>query len=278
MRSMNKKKDIDRPSRIIGHINKIIEIFSNMQTMHLEKAREYGYLKDLYKTVNDDFPNDQDLPVLKNIEETLRIQAEIAAGEEKDTKSFMDNTSMIASVYTTASTTVSAVATFYPDYKLKFLTQPTFWTDERHKKYVGKLSALNEELGKTYLSVWESFYATTTIPEKQSLYAMRQTFDQFFRIIAPDNEVRNSQFFKEKSDEKERNKVHRNERMKYAANKYAKSGRIIDLLMSKTTLTMKTYKELNKIHSEKELEREKVGETLKNMRAILEEWIDVIGL
>ena len=105
---------------------------------------------------------------------------------------------------------------------------------------------------------------------------MRQSFDHLFRILAPDNEVSNSEFFIPKVGTKDVNQVYRSERIKYAASTRIKDKQVADLLVAHVDQILNIYDQLNKMHTEKKLERSEVQELLTSMQNILDEWIDAI--
>jgi hypothetical protein len=81
----------------------------------------------------------------------------------------------------------------------------------RHDIYAKKFDKLDAELGKTYLSVWETFYGAKD-SERAAMFVMRQAFDHLLRVLAPEEDVRNSQFFKRKEGSNPKG-VHRNEKI-----------------------------------------------------------------
>lgn len=109
------------------------------------------------------------------------------------------------------------------------------------------------------------------------MYQMRQAYDHFFYIIAPDDEVRKSQYFQEKVD-KPHDRVSRKERLHYAANIKIKDQDLRDLLLGQDDYMIELYQRLNKAHERSSIDSKEAKETLNAMRTMLEQWIDAINI
>ncbi len=160
---------------------------------------------------------------------------------------------------------------------LNFPPQPTSWTPDRKDNYAKRLDKLDPEIGKTYRSVWEILYGTKDSPERNAMFAMRQVFDHLFRKLSPDNEVRNSEFFKPKEGNNP-NQIYRKERILYAANNHIKDNLLAETLESKAQNVIANYKRLNKAHGDKPIDRELAKEVLTSMQGVIEEWVDALEL
>lgn len=154
---------------------------------------------------------------------------------------------------------------------------PSFWPQHRSETYAFRLDKLDSELGKVYRSVWNTFFGTIENPERTALYQMRQAYDHFFDILAPDNEVRESKFFKRKT-ENNPDKINRKERIHYAANTKIKDNNLRDLLLEQDDYIIELYQRLNIAHKRSSLKRQEAKEILDTMRTMLEQWIDAIEL
>jgi hypothetical protein len=271
---MDKQFDPQRPIRLKKICEDIANKYENMQKLLSEKSQEFGYSKDVMLKSGDSFTGITDNPSLSSVEDIFKNQLTLVEEQEKYLDLFTEETrpSYIAySSTTTAGLTVSAINPgFIPP---AFV--PPWKTNSEFKR---KISKLDKELGKTYRSVWEVFYGTTKSPEKSALSNMRQTYDHFFRILSPDVEVRKSDYFQKKEDEQNPNMVYRSERIMYAAYTKVKDKTMADLLASQVKHILKIYNGLNKMHSEKLLERDNVERALNSMQCILEEWIDALEI
>ncbi|HAK97255.1 MAG TPA: hypothetical protein DCM87_20270 [Planctomycetes bacterium] len=131
-------------------------------------------------------------------------------------------------------------------------------------------------MGKLARSVWETFYSGVEDAPRSSLEHMRQLLDLLFRKLAPDDEVRQSKFFKTKSGEKPQ-QVHRGERLSYAASKHVADQSMRDLLLGQARQISVLYKKLNKLHGT-DPPRKVAEEILTEAQAVLEQWVRVLGL
>ncbi len=89
--------------------------------------------------------------------------------------------------------------------------------EDQSTKFNEHIAELDKDLAKTYQEIWEVLYATRSDPDRGALYLIRHAYDQLFRCLAPDSEVRNSPYWKEKFGDKP-NQIYRNERILYAIN------------------------------------------------------------
>jgi hypothetical protein len=102
-------------------------------------------------------------------------------------------------------------------------------------------------------------------------------YDHFFDILAPDDKVRASEYFKKKEDTYP-TKVYRKERLHYAANAKVKDATLREFLLEQDDYIIKLYDQLNIAHKRSSLERKEVKEILDAMLTMLEQWIEAIGL
>jgi hypothetical protein len=106
---------------------------------------------------------------------------------------------------------------------------------------------------------------------------MRQAYDHFFGILAPDKNVRESPYFQQKS-KGDPNTVSRKERLHYAANTKIKDNDLKELLLAQDDYIIKLYKRLNKAHERSSIDSKEAKETINAMRTILEQWIDALNI
>jgi hypothetical protein len=267
-KDMKSDKDRKRPGRITKLCKDIAGKYGELQKKIMGKAKEFGYAKDIFEQTGEKYISIPDDPILGGVEKILEQHFIYIKQQEKDYYSFIGSTSMSGTAFSTASTANTSAILVNVGLNIESLSPPVYWPVDRSKEYSAKLSKLDQELGKMYNS--------TEAPEKNALYAMRQTFDHFFRIVAPDEEVRKSNFFTPKKSQKDENQVHRIERLRYAANTKVKDKKLAALLASQAEQTLEIYDKLNKLHSGEKLGRVQVGEILTSMQSILEGWIDAI--
>jgi len=137
------------------------------------------------------------------------------------------------------------------------------------------LLKLDTSLAKTYDEIWEILYGTRSDPERGSLYLIRQVFDGFFNILAPDDKVRQSEFWKPKKEPKI-DEITRSERILYAAHNRIKDIAKAKLLIDSSEHMLQVYKALNRAHERGLVDQEKARTTLKEMQSIIESWVNAL--
>lgn len=152
-----------------------------------------------------------------------------------------------------------------------------FPIEDSPQTYAARFSRLDPALGRTYQGIWEALYATRADPARGALFLMRQAFDHLFGLLAPDEKVRTSKYWKRKSGKKP-NQVSRSERLKYAAFTHIKDPNRAGTMAASTKQVQDLYRALNMAHRRGELDEGKARKALLAMRRILEEWADAIGL
>lgn len=140
-----------------------------------------------------------------------------------------------------------------------------------------RLEKLDHSLADTYRQVWEALHGTRSDPERAALYLMRQTYDHFFDILAPDDEVRKSSIWKKKEGEKPE-LVTRIERIEYAALSHIKDEVRAKMLSSSAKPILKVYNELNQAHKRGELNPKKARKAVLAMDKILSDWLDALDM
>jgi len=153
-----------------------------------------------------------------------------------------------------------------------------FPAPDKHKAYVERFTKLDPSLGQTYLEIWESLYSTRAEPERAALYLIRQAFDHFFEKLAPDDEVRSSALWAKKTEPGKQNQVWREERIRYVVATHVKDSIRARTLTASTKHMLDVYQGLNRAHKRGELDKDKARRALAEMRSILENWADAIGI
>ena len=140
-----------------------------------------------------------------------------------------------------------------------------------------RLEKLDHSLADTYRQVWEALHGTRSDPERAALYLMRQTYDHFFDILSPDDEVRKSSIWKKKEGEKPE-LVTRIERIEYAALSHINDEVQAKMLSSSAKPILKVYNELNQAHKRGELNPQKARKAVLAMDKILSDWLDALDM
>jgi len=149
-------------------------------------------------------------------------------------------------------------------------------TSERNETSKG-LKKLSPALAETYDAIWETLYGTRTSPERGSLYLIRQVFDHLFHVLAPDKDVMDSRFWHLKI-ENEPNQITRAERIEYAVFTHVKNESAAKRLAASMKHMLDVYKALNKAHERGKLDRSQSRRSLKEMQAILDDWVSCLSL
>ena len=70
---------------------------------------------------------------------------------------------------------------------------------KNHSLYGQKLASFDPELGRLYGELIEVVHATRTAPTRPAMFLVRQLFDHLMDVLAPDDDVRRSEFWREKT-------------------------------------------------------------------------------
>jgi hypothetical protein len=270
--------DPQRPLRIKASYEKLASGLDYLQKHHTSEAQKYGWARDLCEDYAVQFKKITDYPSLADTENALTKFKEFVQGQIKQVTSESIDISSAAFVISTG-TAVSSYSAFPSSPSSATLTMaepPTWHTAEKTRLYSEALENYRPGLGHLLLAVWESFNGSTYEGERAALMHMRELFNQFFELIAPDEHVRNSSFFTSKSGAKPQ-EIYRRERLKYAANTKIENKQLCKLLDSEIDVVLAAYENLNSLHKRGKLDR---GDTRKSLTAIqlyLQQWIDALN-
>lgn len=142
--------------------------------------------------------------------------------------------------------------------------------------YVEYFKSLDPALAKTYKEAWETFYGTSADPYRAALFMMRQTFDHFFDILAPDKDVISSSYWTPKTVN-DPNAVYRNEKMSFVCGTKIKDQKRADLLAASTKSVLALYNSTNRAHERGELNEEKARKTLFALDIVFKDWVDALN-
>jgi len=134
------------------------------------------------------------------------------------------------------------------------------------------LRRLDPALLATYLGVREALYGTRSDPERAALYEIRQVFDHFFSILAPDEQVRDSKYWSPKEGDKPK-MVTRDERLRFAANKHARTPILARTLIGSSRHMLSVHDALSSAHNRGELDVNKSRFSIGEMDTLLRQWI-----
>lgn len=113
--------------------------------------------------------------------------------------------------------------------------------------------------------------------ERAALFLIRQSFDHLFDILAPDEKVRASKYWKPKEGDKP-NQVYRIERIEYASYSHIADPLRANTLAATSKQMNEVYNLLNQAHERGELNIDKAMKALRAMKSMLDEWADALDL
>ena len=130
---------------------------------------------------------------------------------------------------TVNSSTDAAVYLYNVQLPENILQIPNQLSRISREEYMEKIKEIDSSLGETYEEIWQIYYGTTADKCRASLFMIRQVFDPFLEIIAPDNEVRESKYWNQKGGDKPM-QVYRSERIQFAANTQVRDAGVAEAL------------------------------------------------
>lgn len=277
-----KEDDIENSEEILD------DLISDLDSIHeqlTDKAAKIGFARDAVQAIkplwrsliNQDTSDPDTVEIYSsgfNLLKSVRDQIHLTALQGEPYFGHIDDTS--ASVISFVTTSGSTAAFFDVSFEMPDSYNLVFGSPDRHQHYQDRFSKFDQPLGNTYQGIWEVLYGTRTNPEKGALYLIRDSYDQLFRILAPDDEVRDSPFWKPKDNEKH-NQIYRHERLEYAANTHIKNEVKRKSILESSKHMLSVYEKLNQAHAN-EVNPVKARKALEEMRSILEEWADAIGI
>jgi hypothetical protein len=155
------------------------------------------------------------------------------------------------------------------------LPMPPLMARKSREEYSISLKNIDPPLADTYEQVWQIYFGTNADKCRASLFMMRQVFDHFFAILAPDDKVRESEYWKEKGGDKP-NQIYRSERIRFAAHTQIKDVGLTSTLSASSKHISELYKAANRAHTRGLLNEAKAEKALHAMHQVLMDWIDAI--
>ncbi len=174
------------------------------------------------------------------------------------------------SLMTTCSTSASVVRAI-DENVVSYIDPPSFLMANSDAIYQ-KLSKLSQPLANTYKEIEQVLYATNADNTRGAMSMTRQAFDHFFNILAPDDEVRDSDFWEEKTGTDKPSQVYRRERIKYAIAIHIDDEKIATKLSNDITLIIDSYNVLNKLHKRGKMDEQSAKKNLFSVKHFLEDF------
>lgn len=284
MKDKDTPPDNEKPEEIIDEIENILDGLHKDLT---QDAVEVGQAKDkfrairpMWESLGNASTNDPDAAriyhsgtlALSSIRDDYRFIAQTYAHHHNTMGTVLPSTDSAVSL--TNSTSTILVSTINRSIEDVVFTPIS---NSRREQTRQQLRNLSTELAETYDAIWEVLYGTRSNPERGSLYLIRQVFDHLFGVLAPDDKVKTSPYWRPK-DDNESNQVTRSERIEYAANTHINNKTASKRLVASTKHMLDVYNTLNKAHKRGKLDRSQSRGSLKEMQAIIEDWVQSLSL
>lgn len=274
-------------NQIVSLISEISSCLEQIRIKHIQTAYNIGITRDnldnmlsFFNGINlsDNIQSDYS-PFLSSAKDYLtnyRNQVQTYNTKYDDLSIYTHDITSSGIVFTAASGTAWSVIddNTYPENGF-IIPEP----QHDREYYYDQFSKIDNSLGKTYKEIDEIIHTTESDPGRAGLYMVRQTFDHFFDVIAPDDDVRKSIYWKEKkpNESKDPKAVWRIEKIKYAAYTQIKDKQKAQSLVDQSNYMLSTYQLLNKAHNRKEINQREAKNLILSMKTILEGWIEAIN-
>lgn len=261
-------------SQIAEICDRIARGFNILQKHHANRAVKYGYCRDRFEQLRDfhrqfpncDAPKDM-LASLGKFEQFVNFKQNQIEAEPLD----ISSGALVVSTSAAVSDIMVLPLDLVPPGSIEPSKIPPWWNPEQIEEYARAFDDISPQLGGHLRAAWESYHGTTHDPGRSVLYHLRELSDQFFRAIAPNAEVQQSRFFKEKKPPKT-NQIYREERINYAASKI-KDKTSADYVSSLTSDMLKLHKKLNSLHKSGRIELAHVRDTIIATAGLLFLWV-----
>jgi hypothetical protein len=265
--------------------DEIIEKTAAQQNRHLQAAQTFGYIKITLETSKDLWANFGERPEPEYKRLTVSGSAFLSSlSDELDEidrqtvfpNILLDTAASTVDIFSADTTALAQISQCEPPLLPPYNYQPfPLRRNSDFKANIERFAKVDPALGEVYAQVGEALYSTSAEPERSAMFQMRQTFDHFFQILAPDNEIKSSEFWKLKKGSNP-NQIFREERVQFAAHKHVIEPLVRDSLLSKTNLLLDAYQLLNSAHKRGTVDKQKARSALFAMQRLLEEWLNGI--
>ena len=280
---LEKRKEIEKPEEIIdditANLDKLHKGLTESATLVGQEIERYENIRPAWKIMSETQVDNPDIREIYNLGVCglSAFRDELTDNWRISGLYTQDISRLLSSSDTTAAITSSSATVFQRVGEIKV---PYRYTLPRHQNYgdtKAKLEKIDPSLCKTFESIREIFYGTRYDPERAAEYQSRQVFDHLFSILAPDDKVRKSPYWKRKTGN-DSNLVTRPERIAFAANTHVtnKSTRQILVFSSKHMLSV--YKVLCKAHNRGPINEQEAKEALREMFQLICDWVNEVDL
>ncbi len=144
--------------------------------------------------------------------------------------------------------------------------------DDDEKKIRSKLNDLSSGLGDAYRAISEVLYSSSSDGLRAALFQTRQAFDHMLDELAPDDDVRCSEFWEPKQDKEREDNVYRKEKLEYVLDRYPVKNSVT--IEKKAKHIRNVYNKLQKLHERNNLdEKETLKSAIFEIKLFLEDLI-----
>lgn len=268
--------------KLIGELDAYDAELNVMQRRAIRWASDIGAVRDDVRRVREGISLLPPSPLYAGAAESIyNVRTYIRAhGDAMDQRMAELRPVLQVGTGTTSATAMAIVSTTLDPELLRRVESalppiqpwPRNWVED----LAARLSEHAPDLGSLAISAWEQYHAGTAEGARASLSATRELFNKFFRAIAPDDEVRESEFFSPKEGANP-DKVHRSERLRYAAHRYVNDSTLRAVLIGREREILKTYDELNRVHAAAgPIDETSSRRTVVAMQGQLEQWVHAV--
>lgn len=275
------KQDLEQPEEIIDEISsELTDLHDSLiegATEVGEQIERYSGMRGAWVSLGESSTTSQDiadvvasgviyLSSVRNEVKQLRLQIQPS----------LDLVHRIGPSTDTAASITGSTAGLL-DLELDLPDDPPFTITDRYESTRNKLAKLDRSLAQTYDEIRQVLYGTHSDPERGALYMLRQAYDHFFGLLAPDDEVRASDFWEEK-EEPNTSLVTREERIQFAAHTHVRDEATANRLAASADHMTNVYRSMNRAHERGEIDADKARTALTEMQTIIESWAEALDL
>lgn len=273
------------PDDVEKEFDKAIDHISEAHQLFIDSSQFTGYLKEVitaykpiykqYAEISENYPELRQytisgIQLINSIGDSFHNISNLLYPIENQLSALSASSDIFLN---TSGSILAEVQYLTPDLTLNFSPitydpPPRFLPNENEIEQ--KLSKYDPVLANTYKEIGQVYYATNADPRRPALVLMRQVYDHFFSILAPDEKVRESAFFIPKKEPEKADKIFRRERLNYVVETYVKDLGMKDILFNSFQEMLDTYDLLNKHHSRGILSIDEARRALKSMKSSIE--------
>jgi hypothetical protein len=281
MNNKNQHQDVERPEEIIdditGDLEDIQRNCAEAATMAGQEIERYRALRPYWELMGETVTSDP------SIADFYGGTVDALSSVRDEWRSLREGMTLItekvlissASSDTAAAFTASTLSIMRVRDETGELAELTLPRIDRSTETQRFLESLDPSLAETYCAIREILYGTRSEPERGALYLTRQLFDDFFRILSPDDKVRSSDCWKPKGG-KDPNRVTRLERIEYAAQEHIADSVRAKRLLTEARHAREVWDALNKAHTPGHLDEQSARQLLREAHLVIEDWVEAL--